>query len=481
MRNTYHIPNYDAAGHVLLELARRSNGADIGSTHLRLHEMLSSIPASQQLKGWGKPSYGEKFTQAQEHHAWKHIHGYAKFDNVVVTEGVTPRFVRVRAKAGIRKAVITEVSMAGKPVDPERPNLFKSSARCVSNNIQAALVTMADHNARGDEMCFDSYRDKTGSIPIWDALNSTESGIKIDGWGRGRRPAFTSNAKVHIHTKMKDLCRYEALYVGDVGRSGTGYVRVREVAPKSYSPQSYDSLKTTFVVEYCKKNGSLVNNNPIKKESMEAPHVAMFEKTTHLFDRPGNVYALVNPSMPGLFKIGRTNGEPEARAHVLSKGTNMPTPFEVHSYVVCSDYVHSEKTAHIELADYRVSGKEFFRAPESRVLSVLDHVGTGKVTCTGEQLTSPINPFEAVVPPPEVITKEMVISSYLEWVRLEHDLQPKDIILSKRGTCTRLRIGSFGGEDDWVTVPFGSLKVMRDSTNIHMDARKKVFNQYACI
>src|SRR3954466_7359261 len=44
---------------------------------------------------------------------------------------------------------------------------------------------------------------------------------------------------------------------------------------------------------------------------------------------PGFVYILINPSLPGLVKIGKTTRSSESRAMELSAPTGLPTPFIV--------------------------------------------------------------------------------------------------------------------------------------------------------
>jgi T5orf172 domain len=80
----------------------------------------------------------------------------------------------------------------------------------------------------------------------------------------------------------------------------------------------------------------------------------------------GYVYALLNSTMAGLVKIGKTEREPDERAKELSCGTGIPTPFVVayaEWFQDCSaaeDYVHSL----MEKKGFRVSqNREFFCAP----------------------------------------------------------------------------------------------------------------------
>lgn len=75
----------------------------------------------------------------------------------------------------------------------------------------------------------------------------------------------------------------------------------------------------------------------------------------------GFVYIMGNRSMPGIFKIGRTEGSPHLRAEQLSSSTGVAKPFEVLAYVAVKDSIRAERQAHAELARYRVSGnREFF-------------------------------------------------------------------------------------------------------------------------
>lgn len=76
----------------------------------------------------------------------------------------------------------------------------------------------------------------------------------------------------------------------------------------------------------------------------------------------GWVYALSNPVMPGLFKIGMTTSEPEVRAKEISQGTGVPLPFEVVKAYYSNNPKEDEAEIHSYLDDYRVSqNREFFK------------------------------------------------------------------------------------------------------------------------
>lgn len=85
----------------------------------------------------------------------------------------------------------------------------------------------------------------------------------------------------------------------------------------------------------------------------------------------GYVYLLINPSMPGLIKIGRTRRDSRGRARTLCT-TGVPTPFEV-AFEIFSD-VHEtlEDQMHVALHAFRVnSNREFFRYPLKDAIELL--------------------------------------------------------------------------------------------------------------
>ena len=77
----------------------------------------------------------------------------------------------------------------------------------------------------------------------------------------------------------------------------------------------------------------------------------------------GYIYILINSSMPGLIKIGRTFRDSRARARELHS-TGVPTPFEVAFELFSEDHEALEQKLHDQIAEFRVVGnREFFRYP----------------------------------------------------------------------------------------------------------------------
>ncbi|WP_287771491.1 GIY-YIG nuclease family protein [Megasphaera sp.] len=88
----------------------------------------------------------------------------------------------------------------------------------------------------------------------------------------------------------------------------------------------------------------------------------------------GYVYALVNPSMPGIVKIGMTTRNPEERVAELSDATGVPTPFILAYYTDFSDCETAERQIHAVLQEkgYRISdNREFFRLSSKEAIDCI--------------------------------------------------------------------------------------------------------------
>lgn len=89
----------------------------------------------------------------------------------------------------------------------------------------------------------------------------------------------------------------------------------------------------------------------------------------------GIIYVLVNPSMPGVVKVGKTTNEATARAAQLSSGTGVPARFEVFKQYLVKDCHEAERYAHslLEKTFGRPNpSREFFEGSPEEVTAVLD-------------------------------------------------------------------------------------------------------------
>jgi hypothetical protein len=88
----------------------------------------------------------------------------------------------------------------------------------------------------------------------------------------------------------------------------------------------------------------------------------------------GWVYVLVNSSIPGLAKVGRTTRPPLERVAELSAATGVPTPFVLAFEQEFADCAQAERDIHAEL-DRRgcrlASNREFFRGSPNEIVRVV--------------------------------------------------------------------------------------------------------------
>jgi hypothetical protein len=75
----------------------------------------------------------------------------------------------------------------------------------------------------------------------------------------------------------------------------------------------------------------------------------------------GWVYVLVNPTLPGICKIGQTRHTASLRARQLEKEYGVAAPFEIASRHAVADAPAIETIAHRMLADCRLPKSELFR------------------------------------------------------------------------------------------------------------------------
>jgi hypothetical protein len=88
----------------------------------------------------------------------------------------------------------------------------------------------------------------------------------------------------------------------------------------------------------------------------------------------GWVYVLVNSSMPGMAKVGRTTRAPAERASELSTATGVATPFVVAFDQTFEDCFEAERLIHAELdrRGLRVApNREFFFGAPSEIIRVI--------------------------------------------------------------------------------------------------------------
>ncbi|AHJ14177.1 GIY-YIG nuclease family protein [Sulfurospirillum multivorans] len=182
----------------------------------------------------------------------------------------------------------------------------------------------------------------------------------------------------------------------------------------------------------------------------------------------GYVYILINQSMPGLIKVGKTKRDSRSRARELYS-TGIPTPFQVAFEIFCDDYELVEKKIHEKLADFRVNNnREFFKFPIDKAISLLQK----NSEVSKEDLYSAID-----------IT-EKLRAKYLNWLKSDivaiRIVQPKERVWLEitqekavagylvDQTITRTDLGFIAGQED--------KKFFSPEDDILINAEKFVYN-----
>jgi T5orf172 domain len=92
---------------------------------------------------------------------------------------------------------------------------------------------------------------------------------------------------------------------------------------------------------------------------------------------PGYIYVLINPSMEGLVKVGKTTRNPQDRVEELSSSTGVPTPFILVYQEYFEDCSKAELMIHqiLESKNARISkNREFFKAQPYEVIKIIQNL-----------------------------------------------------------------------------------------------------------
>lgn len=134
----------------------------------------------------------------------------------------------------------------------------------------------------------------------------------------------------------------------------------------------------------------------------------------------GFVYVLMNSAMPGLYKIGSTERSPHRRAEELSRGTGVPTDYEVVCYFEFSQAALREKEIHRALDDFRVNNlREFFKCPLIKIIELIQDDGGFFSSWDGEAAFEAKNPGRCRPGMPLWFEACLHEPGYLERVRRE--------------------------------------------------------------
>ncbi|ELY4532939.1 GIY-YIG nuclease family protein [Cronobacter sakazakii] len=98
-------------------------------------------------------------------------------------------------------------------------------------------------------------------------------------------------------------------------------------------------------------------------------------KVPDAYRQNGFVYVLENSCMPGLYKVGMTTNNPDARAKELSGSTGVPEPFKLVAAFHSRSPKSDERLIHDAFAAERVSDKrEFFKLGRGELETLLSEL-----------------------------------------------------------------------------------------------------------
>lgn len=96
------------------------------------------------------------------------------------------------------------------------------------------------------------------------------------------------------------------------------------------------------------------------------------------------VYVLINQAMPGIVKVGLTNGSVEQRMKSLDT-TGVPLPFECFAAWEVQNAARAENALHVAFGDHRIrERREFFRISPDKPTAILKAFGIRDVTPTDD-------------------------------------------------------------------------------------------------
>lgn len=160
--------------------------------------------------------------------------------------------------------------------------------------------------------------------------------------------------------------------------------------------------------------------------------------------KPGYVYIMSNPSLPGWNKVGHTYRPPFRRAAELSR-TSVPTPFEVEFAKFFWDCPSAEKAVHALLSKSSQSAgqrKEFFHASVEHVRELLEQVQVYGSRLTLEESRNLVEE--------DVVWEETLEGREEIWDWAEQDIRSSDPATQRAGWKSMERLSSMGwAEGSW--------------------------------
>lgn len=192
----------------------------------------------------------------------------------------------------------------------------------------------------------------------------------------------------------------------------------------------------------------------------------------------GYVYILINHSMPGLIKIGKTLRDTRARARELST-TGVPIPFQIAFEIFSEEHDRLEALAQNELADFRVSqNREFFRYPLNKAIKLLQELNTpaqhSESVFSAEDITDRLRRKYGSYLKPDIVSVRLVQPGDRVWLEITQEEEIAGYLKDQVITRTDLGFISDGPE-------VGPFFQPKDNVSINADRFVEEFDPYSII
>jgi T5orf172 domain len=192
----------------------------------------------------------------------------------------------------------------------------------------------------------------------------------------------------------------------------------------------------------------------------------------------GYVYILINPSMPGLLKIGKTLRDSRERARELGT-TGVPTPFQLAFEIFSEQHDKLEASIHRELIDFRVAGnREFFRYPLAKAIQLLQQLDSPPTnkdsTFAAEDITDRLRRKYRLYLKPDIVSIRIVQPGDRVWLEVTEEKEIAGYLRDQTISRTDLGFISNGPYES----PFFN---PRDGVSINANRFVEEFDEYSII
>lgn len=190
----------------------------------------------------------------------------------------------------------------------------------------------------------------------------------------------------------------------------------------------------------------------------------------------GYVYILINHSMPGMLKIGKTLRDTRTRARELST-TGVPTAFQVAFEIFSEEHDRLEALVQNELADFRVSqNREFFRYPLHQAIKLLQELNTPaqhrESVFSAEDVTDRLRRKHGGYLKPDIVSVRLVQPGDRVWLEITQEVEIAGYL--KDQVITRTDLGFISDGPD-----VGLFFQPKDSVSINADRFVEEFDPYS--